>query len=68
MVLGDLTKRNNQVRELLKKLKLTETDAVESSTALENTRHQLQSLVEEHTRTCQQLGDLEVTTFQLQKS
>ncbi|KAF6033142.1 CCDC62 [Bugula neritina] len=64
----DLTKRNNQVRELLKKLKLTETDAVESSTALENTRHQLQSLVEEHTRTCQQLGDLEEYNTKLQDS
>ena len=59
---GDLNKRNNQIRELLKKMKSIENEAVETSSALNTTRHQLQTVIEQHTAVCQQLKDIEVYT------
>jgi len=60
MVSGDLHKRNSQIRELLKKLKLVETEALSTSSALDETRDQLNSLAQQHSQTCTQLHELEV--------
>lgn len=57
---GDLNKRNSQIRELLKKFKAVEGEALDSSSALENSRHHLQNLEEDHKTVCQQLRELEV--------
>lgn len=57
---GDLAKRNSQIRELLKKFKAVEDEAVDSSSALETSRQHLHSLEDEHKTACEQLRKLEV--------
>ncbi|XP_067944416.1 coiled-coil domain-containing protein 62-like isoform X2 [Watersipora subatra] len=64
----DLNKRNNQIRELLKKFKAVEGEALDSSSALETSRSQLLGLEDEHKTVCEQLRELEEYNSKLQDS